>query len=163
MFCNSFVNFEDRKMVDHILKFYDIRCLSWNTEIIVLMKKCRMFRRWYKSRHWIPMFIGTPCTKRSREMLILYKKISIYTTSWPHAWNRLYDLCLKFRALTSSVENKLNQKKTKMIFLNILFLKTQLLKNSSSYCIKHFTLINYRVHLVNRTLWKVHKVWKYTL
>ena len=67
-FGNIFINFEDTKMVDHILKIsipgvYDIRCLDWNTEIIVFMKKFRMDRRRYKSCHWIPMFIGTPCSK----------------------------------------------------------------------------------------------------
>ena len=41
----------DSKMLD------DIRCLSWNTAIIVFMKKCHMDRRLYE------MFIGTPCTK----------------------------------------------------------------------------------------------------
>ena len=62
-FCNISVNFEDSKMIDHILKIsrlgiFDFRCLSWNTAIIVFMKKCRMDRRRYESRHWIPMFIG---------------------------------------------------------------------------------------------------------
>ena len=40
-------NFEDTKMVDHILKIsrpgvFDVGDLSWNTAIIVFMKKCRM-------------------------------------------------------------------------------------------------------------------------
>ena len=58
------VNFEDTKMVDLILKisrpgvFY-IRCLSWNSAIIVFKQK--MERRQYKSRHLIPMFLGTTC------------------------------------------------------------------------------------------------------
>ena len=65
------VNFEDTKMVDHILKIsrpdvLDVVCLSWNTAIIVCMRKCRMDRRRYKSRHWIPMFIGTPCSCQGR-------------------------------------------------------------------------------------------------
>jgi len=38
------VNFEDAEMVDHILKIsrpgvFNIRCLNWNTAIIVFMKK----------------------------------------------------------------------------------------------------------------------------
>ena len=46
-FCNISVHFEDAKMVDHILKiprpgFFDNSCLSWNTAIIVFMKKCRL-------------------------------------------------------------------------------------------------------------------------
>ena len=60
------VNFENTKMVDHSkphLKVsrpgvFDIRCLIWNTEIIVYMKKFRKDWRRYKSRHWILMFIG---------------------------------------------------------------------------------------------------------
>ena len=47
------VNFEDTKMVDLILKIsrpgvFDIRCLSWNSAIIVFKQK--MERRQYKSR-----------------------------------------------------------------------------------------------------------------
>jgi len=43
-------------MVDHNLKIsrpgvYDIRCLGWNTTIIVFMKECCMDRRQYQSRH----------------------------------------------------------------------------------------------------------------
>ena len=86
------------KMVDRILKIsrpgvFDIRCLSWNTAIIVFMKKCRMDRRRYKSRHWIPMFIGIPCFMSScrrhtmycrmytaRECFFLY--IIIYLLYW---------------------------------------------------------------------------------
>ena len=46
-FCNISVNFKDTKMVELILKIsrpgvFDIRWLSWNTVIIVSMKKCRM-------------------------------------------------------------------------------------------------------------------------
>ena len=55
-FCNILVNFEDTKMINSILKISrpgvsDIRCLSWNTAIIVFMKKCPIDRRLYKSRH----------------------------------------------------------------------------------------------------------------
>ena len=53
-------------MVDHNLKIWqgvkDIICLSWNTAKIVFMKKCCKDRRQNKRHHWIPMFIGTPCT-----------------------------------------------------------------------------------------------------
>ena len=53
-------------MVDHILKIkrpgvFDIRFVSvtWNTAIIVL-KKCHMDRRRYKSRHLISCLLGHP-------------------------------------------------------------------------------------------------------
>ena len=64
------------KMVDHILKisrlgvFY-IGCLCWSTVINVFMKKCCMNRRLYKSRHWIPMFIGTPCSCQERKKALV--------------------------------------------------------------------------------------------
>ena len=53
-FSNISVNFEDTKMVDHILEIsrpvvFDIRCLNWNTTIIVFMKKGHMDGRQYKS------------------------------------------------------------------------------------------------------------------
>ena len=43
-FRNISVNFKDTKVLDHILKIsrpgvFDIRCLSWNTGIIVFIKK----------------------------------------------------------------------------------------------------------------------------
>ena len=71
-FAISPIIFEDTKMVDHILKIsrpgvFDIRRLSWNTAIVVFIKKCRMVRRRYKSRHWISMFIGTPCIREILE------------------------------------------------------------------------------------------------
>ena len=58
--CNISVNFQDRKMVDHILKIlrpsvFDIRCFYWIV-IIAVMKKCRMDGRRYKGRHLIPMY-----------------------------------------------------------------------------------------------------------
>jgi len=64
-FCNISFNFEDTKMVDHILEIsrpgvYDIVCLNWNTAIIVFLTKFRMDRRRYKSLHFIN--IGTPST-----------------------------------------------------------------------------------------------------
>ena len=62
-FCNISVNFKDTKMVDHILKIsrpgvFDKRYLSWNTAIIVFMKK---FATWTEDDIYIPMFFGTPC------------------------------------------------------------------------------------------------------
>ena len=48
-FRNFSVNFEDTKMVDHILKIsrpgvFDVRCLSWNTAMIVFMKNCHIYQ-----------------------------------------------------------------------------------------------------------------------
>ena len=53
-FCNISVNFENTKIVDHILEIlrpgvFEFRCLNWNTG--VFMKKCRMDRRRYKRSH----------------------------------------------------------------------------------------------------------------
>ena len=48
-------------MVDHILKIsragVSDSCVNWN---YCVQEKCPIERRRYKSRHLIPLFIGTP-------------------------------------------------------------------------------------------------------
>ena len=60
-FSNISVNFVIQNVRPHFenLKTSDIRCLNWNTAIMVVMKNC-------KSRPLIPMFIGTPCSPKIR-------------------------------------------------------------------------------------------------
>ena len=57
-----------------------IRCFNWNTAIIVVMKKYCMDRRQYKSRHLIPMFIGTPC-------IIKQNHLFRFVWFWAVGWN----------------------------------------------------------------------------
>ena len=103
-FCNISVNFEDTKMVDHILKIsrpgvFKSRCLSWNTAIIVFMKKCRMDQRRYKSRHWIPMFIGTPCiilVNEFLEGLEAYNNYKLFPRPFLPSLNELFRIFFKW-------------------------------------------------------------------
>ena len=83
--------FGDTKMVDHILKIsrpvFDIYSLSWNTTTIVFIKKYRMDRRRYKSRHWILMFIGTPC---------MYN-VTVTRSYYQFCFNITFSLCLQHK------------------------------------------------------------------
>ena len=64
-FCNIFVNFEHTKIVDHIFKIsksgvFDIRCLSLNTAIIVLMKNAKWIEDDIKVVTEFPSLLGYP-------------------------------------------------------------------------------------------------------
>ena len=59
--------------VAYILKISRPGVWNWNAAINMLMKKCRMVRWKYKSRHLIPMFLGHP----------------VYTVIRLHLWRRM--------------------------------------------------------------------------
>ena len=76
-------------MVDHISEIHKLgdlcfKCFIWGSTQIVFTKYCRMEQRRYRSRHLIPMFIGTPRRRdrrRAATFLIAIKTLRNYLSS----------------------------------------------------------------------------------
>ena len=67
-------------MVDHILNIprlvlgFGVKCLNWILQNHIYELIPRMEQKLYRSRHLIPMVIGTPCSIEIYFVIILKKK-----------------------------------------------------------------------------------------